>query len=177
MADEPLSRAGPRMAGGRVGLRGPLRGEEARQVEGRGEAGGQAGWQQPKARAATPCPTVSNRSSCETAWMWVKRLKRLLTNIGTWLSRPWFAGGVALYLLFWIIFDPGSFNWHAIATIATLFMTLFIQRSEHRDTQAIHAKLDELLRVHGDARNRLTTLDDKEPEQVEAFRDEARASK
>jgi low affinity Fe/Cu permease len=25
-------------------------------------------------------------------------------------------------------------------------MTLFIQRAEHRDTQAIHAKLDELLR-------------------------------
>jgi low affinity Fe/Cu permease len=55
-------------------------------------------------------------------------------------------------------------------------MTLFIQRSEHRDTQAIHAKLDELLRAHGDARNRLTTLDDKEPEQVEAFRDKTRAS-
>ena len=106
-----------------------------------------------------------------------KRLKRLLTNIGTWLSRPWVAGVVVLYVLFWTIFDPSTLNWHAIATIATLFMTLFIQRSEHRDTQSIHAKLDELLRVHGDARNRLTTLDDKEPEQVEAFRDEARASK
>jgi low affinity Fe/Cu permease len=106
-----------------------------------------------------------------------KRLRQVLTNIGTWLSRPWFAGPVVLYVLFWILFDPSSFNWHGIATIATLFMTLFIQRSEHRDTQAIHAKLDELLRVHGDARNRLTTLDDKEPEQVEAFRDEARASK
>jgi low affinity Fe/Cu permease len=105
-----------------------------------------------------------------------ERLKRLLTNIGTWLSRPWFAGAVVLYMLFWIIFDPSSFNWHAIATIATLFMTLFIQRSEHRHTQAIHAKLDELLRAHGDARNRLTTLDDKEPEQVEAFRDKTRAS-
>jgi low affinity Fe/Cu permease len=28
-------------------------------------------------------------------------------------------------------------------------MTLFIQRAEHRDTQAIHAKSDELLRVEG----------------------------
>jgi len=27
-------------------------------------------------------------------------------------------------------------------------MTLFVQRSEHRDTQAIQAKLDELLRTH-----------------------------
>jgi len=45
--------------------------KEDRQVESRSEAGGQAGWQQPKARGATPCPTVSNRSSCGTAWTWV----------------------------------------------------------------------------------------------------------
>jgi low affinity Fe/Cu permease len=50
-------------------------------------------------------------------------------------------------------------------------MTLFIQRSEYRDTQAIHAKLDELLRVHGEAQNSLATLDDKEPEQIEAIRE------
>ena len=50
--------------------------------------------------------------------------------------------------------------------------TLFIQRAEHRDTQAIHAKLDELLHVHGDARNDITQLDEKEPEQIEAFRDQ-----
>ena len=30
-------------------------------------------------------------------------------------------------------------------------MTLVIHRAEHRDTQAIHAKPDELLKVHGDA--------------------------
>jgi low affinity Fe/Cu permease len=39
---------------------------------------------------------------------------------------------------------------------------LFIQRSEHRDTQAIHAKLDELSRANGEARNQLTHLDDRE---------------
>jgi low affinity Fe/Cu permease len=33
-------------------------------------------------------------------------------------------------------------------------MTLFVQRAEHRDTQAIHAKLDELLRTERHARNR-----------------------
>jgi low affinity Fe/Cu permease len=64
-----------------------------------------------------------------------------------------------------------------VATIATLLMALFIQRSERRDTQAIHAKLDELLRVNDGARNQLTTLDDKEPEQVEAFRAKARSTR
>jgi low affinity Fe/Cu permease len=37
----------------------------------------------------------------------------------------------------------------AVATLSTWFMTLVIQRAENRDTQALHAKLDELLRVHG----------------------------
>src|SRR5262249_23902595 len=74
---------------------------------------------------------------------------RLLTNLGTWLSRPWAIGAVFLYALLWIFFVPGEFRWHGVATTVTLLMTLFIQRSEHRDTQAIHVKLAELLRVHG----------------------------
>ncbi len=52
-------------------------------------------------------------------------------------------------------------------------MTLFIQRAEHRDTQAIPAKLDELLRAEGNARNELTKIDDKEPEKIEQHRDRA----
>jgi low affinity Fe/Cu permease len=54
-------------------------------------------------------------------------------------------------------------------------MTLFIKRSEHRDTQAIQAKLDELLRASDDARSGLTHLDQKQPEQIEAHRAKARA--
>ena len=103
----------------------------------------------------------------------LKRLQQLLTNAGTWLSRPWIVGVVVLYAVLWLVFDPGSFGWHGVAITATLLMTLFIQRSEYRDTQAIHAKLDELLRAHGEARNQITHLDEKEPEQVEAFRSKA----
>jgi low affinity Fe/Cu permease len=54
--------------------------------------------------------------------------------------------------------------------MATWLMTLFIQRAEHRDTQAIQAKLDELLRVHAEARNELTQLDQMEPEEIERRR-------
>jgi hypothetical protein len=71
-------------------------------------------------------------------------------------------------------FRPGSFGWQGIATTATLLMTLFIRRSEHRDTQAVQAKLDELLRANGEPGDHLISLDDKEPEQVEEFRSEAR---
>ena len=103
------------------------------------------------------------------SWMRA-RFNRTLTNAGSWLSRPEPVVAVGVFTVLWLIVDIGSFNWQAVASIATLLMTLFIQRSEHRDTQAIHAKLDELLRAHGDSKKSLTTLDDKEPEQIEAFR-------
>ena len=83
---------------------------------------------------------------------------------------------VLLYVALWLVFDRGSFGWQGVATTATLLMTLFIQRSEHRDTQAVYAKLDELLRANGEARDHLISLDDKEPQQVEEFRSEARRS-
>lgn len=51
-------------------------------------------------------------------------------------------------------------------------MTLFIQRSSRRDTLAIHAKLDELLRSHDKARCELATLDEKEPEMIAQQRNE-----
>jgi hypothetical protein len=69
---------------------------------------------------------------------------------------------------------PETFEWHAGATMATWFMTLVIQRAEHRDTQAIHAKLDEMLHVMGEARNELTRVDEEEPEEIEERRQEMR---
>ncbi|MBR0831338.1 low affinity iron permease family protein [Bradyrhizobium manausense] len=55
-------------------------------------------------------------------------------------------------------------------------MTLVIQRAEHRDTHTIHAKLDELLKVHSDAQNSLMTVDDKDAEEVERVRARVRKS-
>jgi low affinity Fe/Cu permease len=67
-------------------------------------------------------------------------------------------------------------EWHSAATLATWAMTLFIQRAEHRDTQAIHAKLDELLKVHNDADDDLMKLDDKDAEEVEQEREKVKNS-
>ena len=83
-------------------------------------------------------------------------------------------GLVALYAIAWLIFSPNSFGWGAIATLVTWLMTLFITRTEHRDTQAIHAKIDELLRAHGEARTELSRLDEKDVEEIEAHRSETR---
>ena len=98
-------------------------------------------------------------------------MRNWLTRIGTWTAHPAAFVVVALYGVSWAVF--GHLDWHSGATLATWLMTLFIQRAEHRDTQAIHGKLDEILRVHGDARDDLTKLDEREPEEIEQHRERA----
>ena len=57
-------------------------------------------------------------------------------------------------------------------------MTVFVQRANRRDNLALHAKLDELVRVEEEARSELTQLDEEEPEVIERHRDaEVRKSK
>ena len=97
-------------------------------------------------------------------------LRHWLTVIGVSTSHPLAFLIVGVYVGLWLIFDPESFNWQGIATVATWIMTLFIQRAETRDTLAIHAKLDELLRAENRARPELTTLDQKEPEEIAQHR-------
>jgi low affinity Fe/Cu permease len=101
--------------------------------------------------------------------------RHLLTRLGEWTSHPTAFLIVAIYGGLWLIFEPESLNWHGAATLATWIMTLFIQRAEHRDTQALQAKLDELLRAHGQARTALTHLDEQEPEDIEQHRQEERS--
>jgi low affinity Fe/Cu permease len=80
---------------------------------------------------------------------------------------------VVIYALLWFVLDRDSFDWNAVATLAVFVMTLFIQRANRRDTLALHAKLDELLRVDKVARSELTQLDEQEPESIARHRDEA----
>jgi low affinity Fe/Cu permease len=72
------------------------------------------------------------------------------------------------------VFSPETLDWHAVATIAALFVALMIQRSTHRDTQALHAKVDELILTSKHARDSLTLEDDREPEEIEERRKTAR---
>jgi low affinity Fe/Cu permease len=97
--------------------------------------------------------------------------RELLTQIGAWTARPAAFVIFLAYAIAWLIFAPSELNWHSVATLATWLMTLFIQRSEHRDTQAIQAKLDELLRSNSRAADALAHVDEKEPEEIEKLRD------
>ena len=95
--------------------------------------------------------------------------RRALTRVGELTTHPIAFAMVVVYAVAWLIFSSETFGWGAIATLATWLMTLFINRTEHRDTQAIHAKIDELLRTHGEARTDLTRLDERDVEDIEAL--------
>jgi low affinity Fe/Cu permease len=96
-------------------------------------------------------------------------IRRLLTHLGTLTAQPSAFLIVAVYALLWAYFE--GLDWHAVATLAIWCMTLLIQRAEHRDTQAIHAKLDELLHAQKNARDGLAKIDKREPEEIERYRE------
>ena len=52
-------------------------------------------------------------------------------------------------------------------TIVTFLMVFVIQNTQNRDTQALHLKLDELIRVNTGARNSLMGLEEKSELEVE----------
>src|SRR5688500_11524570 len=97
-------------------------------------------------------------------------VRRALTQLGVLAAHPLAFAAVAAYGILWFIFDRPSIGWHGLAVLATWCMTLLIQRAEHRDTQAIHAKLDELLQTQATARDELVHIDDEEPEDIERLR-------
>jgi low affinity Fe/Cu permease len=96
--------------------------------------------------------------------MMLHAIRHALTRVGEFTTHPAAFAVVAIYAVAWLVFSPETFGWAAIATLAT----------EHRDTQALHAKLDELLRTQGEARTDLTTLDERDVEDIEEHRDRHR---
>jgi low affinity Fe/Cu permease len=93
------------------------------------------------------------------------------TRVGQAAAHPAAFAVVLAYALVWLAADRASFDFNAVATLIVWLMTLFIQRANRRDTLALHAKLDELLRVDHRARSELARLDEQEPESIEQHRD------
>jgi low affinity Fe/Cu permease len=107
--------------------------------------------------------------------MFASNARGWLTQIGVLTARPAAFAIFALYCAAWTLFGNGL-EWHSLATLATWEMTLVIQRAEHRDTQAIHAKLDELLKATNRANNDIMRIDDKDAEEVERGRQKVRTT-
>jgi low affinity Fe/Cu permease len=56
-------------------------------------------------------------------------------------------------------------------TIVTFLMVFLIQKTQNRDTQAIHLKLDELIRATKGARNMMLDLEHMDDESLKRLRD------
>jgi low affinity Fe/Cu permease len=113
--------------------------------------------------AASETPRLKVRGPM--AW-----IGRLLTSLGMWTASPWAFLLFAAYVGAWCAFGSHALGWHEVATIATWLMTLCIQRAEHRDTQALQAKIDALIRAVPGAEDALTHIDEEEPEAIERRR-------
>lgn len=93
-------------------------------------------------------------------------------------GRPWtFVLAVALVLV-WAATGPW-FGWsdsHSLfintaTTIVTFLMCFAIQATQNRDSAALQAKLDELIRSHAEARNEFIGLDRRPAEAIEQARE------
>lgn len=108
--------------------------------------------------------------------MAVETFRSALTRVSRAFSHPLAFVVAAVFGAYVLMTAPEERTWHFGLTLATLFMTLFIQRTAHRDMLAVHAKLDELLRADARARTEFASLDDDEPEAIVRHRDAAQKS-
>lgn len=109
-------------------------------------------------------------------------------NSQTWFStfakktarltgRPGTFGVAAGVILVWAVTGPMfgySDTWQLIintgTTIVTFLMVFLIQNTQNRDSEAMHVKLDELIRASKEAHNALLDLEELEEEDLDKIR-------
>lgn len=110
----------------------------------------------------------------------------LFTKFAKWTSRitgqPGAFAVAAGTLVVWAFSGPFfgfSDTWQLIintgTTIVTFLMVFLIQNTQNRDSEALHVKLDELIRSTRGASNQLLDLEELEVEELDKLRDEYEA--
>jgi low affinity Fe/Cu permease len=95
------------------------------------------------------------------------------------VGSPWVFTLAVLLIVGWAASGPlfgFSDTWQLVinttTTIVTFQMVFLIQNTQNRDSEAIHLKLDELIRAVHTARTRLVDLEDLSDEQLDELRKE-----
>jgi low affinity Fe/Cu permease len=100
-------------------------------------------------------------------------LERLSRSVAGWTGTSWaFAAALGIVLV-WLVTGPFfgfSDTWQLIintgTTIVTFLMVFLIQRSQNRDSAAVHLKLNEIVAALQGASNRLVDVEDLNEEEL-----------
>ena len=102
------------------------------------------------------------------------RLARLTAHV---MGQPVAFGTALAIIILWAISGPifgFSDTWQLIintgTTIITFLMVFIIQNTQNRDAEAMHIKLDELIRAMDQAQNALLNLEELEEEDLDRIR-------
>ena len=103
------------------------------------------------------------------------------TRFAKWISyatgRPHAFILAVIVIILWALTGPifdFSDTWQLVintgTTIMTFLMVFLIQNTQYRDSEAIHIKLDELIRSTKEARNTLMDLEEMEDDELDQLR-------
>lgn len=102
---------------------------------------------------------------------------RFAKSVARFAGRPATFAWAVLTILIWLASGPlfgFSDTWQLVintaTTIVTFLMVFLIQNTQNRDTEALHLKLDELIRVTQGAHNRMLDLEEMEEKTLDELR-------
>jgi low affinity Fe/Cu permease len=102
---------------------------------------------------------------------------RFAKAVARFAGRPITFAWAVLIILIWLVSGPifgFSDTWQLVintaTTIVTFLMVFLIQNTQNRDTEALHLKLDELIRVTQGAHNRMLDLEQMEEKSLDELR-------
>ena len=100
--------------------------------------------------------------------------EHISTKITNWTGSPVAFGVASLIIIVWVITGPifnYSDTWQLVintgTTIITFLMVFLIQKSQNKDSKAIHLKLNELLASHQGASNRMVDIEDMNEQELD----------
>jgi low affinity Fe/Cu permease len=110
-----------------------------------------------------------------------KKFAQLANWVAVTSGHPVVFGFAIFTVVAWMVTGPFfsfSDTWQLVmntwTNVATFLMVFLIQNSQNRDSSAIQAKLDELIRT-GAARNSLVGIERLTPEEIETIRQSVEA--